>query len=353
MFIKNVPVVPGTTVLNEEIIYDSNYSTDCKAGNIATSIKNVGEYSLETCIMMILEDNPDVIFNAIQYSKEDKTVFFHTNKEIITNRWLNRECERPDYIKDYGEFKNEIARLFVDEKPKYPDCISLYDIKNLMVDKTYQYNHLVKEYQNWLESLLCGEIYHPHVYIRWVRDDCININYYSGMSDPYQIIFAKEKNSNDFFVKQRSTCAKDQYALVQLRNVLPKLYNDLDQFSGLNYQSRKLIKSINSSFLVNMDNEKMKLFSSSSYYYTYNNFEIDFSFADNKCSIIKCNSTSAIDAISGREEDILSRVFIKIDDCPDWCKPILYNIRQNQLNGKSMTNSEKKKSIIKTLFPWL
>lgn len=78
MFIPIVPFVPHTTVINKTIVYsDTVLSVNDSGNNLkVTSISNVNESSLEKCLKTIFESNPNVIFNTIQYSKNDKKVRF-------------------------------------------------------------------------------------------------------------------------------------------------------------------------------------------------------------------------------------------------------------------------------------
>ena len=67
-----VPVTPHTTIINKKIIYSDTILPLKDTGNNikVTTISNISESSLENCIKIILESNPDVIFNTIQYSKK-------------------------------------------------------------------------------------------------------------------------------------------------------------------------------------------------------------------------------------------------------------------------------------------
>ena len=84
MFVPIVPFVPHTTVVNKTIVYSDTVLPlkDVGSNLKVTSISNVGEFSLESCLKKIFESNPKVVFNTIQYSKSDKKVYFYTDKEI-------------------------------------------------------------------------------------------------------------------------------------------------------------------------------------------------------------------------------------------------------------------------------
>lgn len=62
-----VPFVPNTTVVNKTIVYsDTILPLKDKGSNLkVTTIENVSESSLESCLKTIFESNPNVVFNTI------------------------------------------------------------------------------------------------------------------------------------------------------------------------------------------------------------------------------------------------------------------------------------------------
>lgn len=94
-----VPVVPHTTVVNKKILYSDTVLPVKEIGNNLniTSIEDINEQSLEKCLKTIFESNPNVIFNTIQYSKNDKKVYFYTNKEISIKKY--KESQFIKYIR--------------------------------------------------------------------------------------------------------------------------------------------------------------------------------------------------------------------------------------------------------------
>ena len=84
-----IPIVPHTKVTNKTIVYsDTVLNLKDLGDNIkVTSISNVDEFSFENCLKKVLESNPEVTFNTIQYSKENKKIYFYTNNNISTKEW--------------------------------------------------------------------------------------------------------------------------------------------------------------------------------------------------------------------------------------------------------------------------
>ena len=89
MFVPCIPIVPRTTVINKTIVYcDTVLSLNDVGSNIKiASISGISENELEKCLKIILEANPDVVFNTIQYSRSDKKVYFYTDKVINTKTY--------------------------------------------------------------------------------------------------------------------------------------------------------------------------------------------------------------------------------------------------------------------------
>ena len=63
--IKNQEILYSDTILPEE---------ELKDGIVVTKLTNVSPFSLEVCLNMIFESNPNVFFDRVQYSKEQETV---------------------------------------------------------------------------------------------------------------------------------------------------------------------------------------------------------------------------------------------------------------------------------------
>lgn len=79
----------NATVLNKTIVYSDTVLPlkDLGSNLKVSTISDVGEYSLERCLKIIFESNPNVVFNTIQYSKNDNKVYFYTNQEISTREY--------------------------------------------------------------------------------------------------------------------------------------------------------------------------------------------------------------------------------------------------------------------------
>lgn len=122
-----IPVAhyPHRTIINETIVYSDTVLNLKELGsNIKlTTISDVWEYSLENCIKTILDANPNVTFNTIQYSKNDKKIYFYTNLEIDTKAWDESNIFIYEPLKSKKEILSEVNKLLAGPVCKKEDEI--------------------------------------------------------------------------------------------------------------------------------------------------------------------------------------------------------------------------------------
>ena len=73
---------------------------------------------------------------------------------------------------------------------------------------------------------------------------------------------------------------------------------------------------------------------------------------------IECNSGIINELLKDNEDEIFKRVFVRIDDCPEWCRQRLYEIRQNQLieerhKEEKEAKKQKRLEFARKVFPFL
>ena len=149
-----IPIVPHVRIENKKIVYsDTILPLKDKGNNLKlTSIENVSEYSLENCLKTIFESNPDVIFNTVQYSKNDKIVYFYADKEINTSKYKDSTIKKYN-IASSSQILEEVKSILTSEKNLDSDCISLYDIAVLMSNTNRIYSKTVEKYEEDIEYL--------------------------------------------------------------------------------------------------------------------------------------------------------------------------------------------------------
>ena len=156
MYIEMVPTIPNAKVVNQEIVYnDTPVEVEKNANNLQVySISKVSKYSLDACIRIILESNPDVVFNTIQYSKSNNIVYFYTDRPISTKAWEDRKNRPLEKINNNQDVLREIKNVLAQEVNKDSDCISLYSIALLAKKYEEAYKSIKKEYEKYCNKKL-------------------------------------------------------------------------------------------------------------------------------------------------------------------------------------------------------
>lgn len=361
MVIPIAPFVPHTTVINKTIVYSDTVLPLKDLGNNLKicSISNVSEYSLENCLGKVFESNPDVIFNTIQYSKNDKKIYFYTDKTVSTQAWEESKVTKHKPLSNNKEILEEVAELFTQEKTKDTDCISLYDVVSLIKKFKNGYNYIKKRYQEHFDNILSGKYYNTSlvIYDFYYEKKQLSIGF-KFWKDYETIVFTKQ---NDDLCVVESESPHSQEVLVLIGKGLSELYDELIKFSDFKNQFAYNTKTLNSNFLVDISENGVDIYANSQ----SNRFSKDFKLSSHSYKNgydYKCNSTSVLTALQGKEDEIFKRIFVKIDDCPEWSKQTLYQTRQEQLAEEKRLEEEqlykemkrqKRLELKRKFFPWM
>lgn len=100
------------------------------------------------------------------------------------------------------------------------------------------------------------------------------------------------------------------------------------KFYDFNQQCVWDIKPLNSNFSVDINDCDINIHDGS--LWDIADFELSFVVYDNKYKYSR-NSTPVATALEGKEDELFKNIFVKIDDCPEWSRQKLYQIRQKQL----------------------
>ncbi|MBQ3020902.1 MAG: hypothetical protein IJD92_01600 [Bacilli bacterium] len=338
MYVPIVPFVPHTThttVVNKTIVYSDTVLPVKDIGNNlkVSTISNVSEYSLENCLKTVFESNPNVIFNTIQYSKNDKKVYFYTNQDISTKAYEESQYKKYKPITKSSEILEEVKNILVCEPNKNSDCISLYDVAQLLKKLRNNYEMMQERYRTQFKSILranFGDSSSIVIYDFDYKKRLLKVGFKRWDFGDYEdISFAKE--NGDLYIA-KSECCYDKEVFAALSSDLSNLYDEFMNFNDYRneYNAKYDTKSVNSNFCVDISHFGASIFVPS----RNNSYSHDFrlfspSYAD-KYSL-ECNSSIVNEALNDKEYDIFKRIFVKIDNCPEWSQSLLYEIRQNQL----------------------
>lgn len=245
---------------------------------------------------------------------------------------------------------NMIKQLLVSEPNKNSSCISLWEVEQL---RRKQYSKIYlkkKEYEEQMVALLETRPDYKDCYFNIMSsfsalENEMTINIYHDGKCERILISKKPCNAyGNIFVKKTDSIRAQEY-LELLGSVLSELYNFYIQYWQFYYQSSYDVKSVNSRFLVDISNYKSSI--------TFGtDFKLEFrTFEDVSCMCLD----DVLAAITGKEEEILKKVFVKIKDCPEWMQPILREIRQKELEELQSGETEKQKrmELINRFFPFI
>ena len=231
-------------------------------------------------------------------------------------------------LKIASEILEDVKEILVEEKNKDEDCISLYDIAQLMKKTNNDYERIKGIYESRCDEIIKSKLgsYDSLVIYDFDYDEkrlCIGVKIWPD--DYKDITFAKSED--DLYIS-KSESSWDKEVFAYLSAELVNLYDELIKFLSFKKEKRYKLKTVNSNFFVSIGSFGVDILAKSS----TNQFDHDFKLSfnsytnDYKCY---CNSSTVLNAFRGKEEEIFQRIFVKISDCPKWSQSTLYEIRQN------------------------
>lgn len=338
----------NTKIVNKNIVYKDTVLPLKELGeNIKiTSVSDVEEFWLESCLNKIFESNSNVTFNTVQYSKKDKKVYFYTDQNISTKAWDDRNLVSYKPLKNSTSILEEIKRILVTENNFDANCVSLYDVTKLLKKRNYDMEQTEKHYKSLLESK-CKSIYHKFrgivVYGLDYDDNELRfgINFGDGFFDYQDIIFAK--NNNDLYLKSDSTEFRSGRKLfLNCSSIIDECYDELIKFKDYKTQFRYGLKPLNSCFFINISSNGVSLCNNSFKYQS--DFVIGLD-SDSEEYSYSCNSNSILEVLRGNEDNVLKKVFVNISDCPKWMQEQLHSLRISQLEEEQRMFEEEQRRL--------
>ena len=341
-----VPVVPHTTVVNKTIVYsDTVLSLNDKGSNLKiTTISNVEEFMLDDCLRIIFESNPSVIFNTIQYSKNDKKVYFYTDKEIDISKYKKISTIEYRPIKNKQDILEEIKRIISLPKVNRYDCVSLNTAYEFILKKRNELKNKEKYYKRILDNMIkekygrdSGLVVHEFDYE--TGELSIAFNHFGSK---YYNIDLKIKDE-DLYVSSSETYESDDVFRL-LYKQLTLLYNEYEKYREFYEQKTYHERPVNSNFFIDIDFYGVRIYNKE---FFNKDFEIRYP-SYSKEYEIECNSAKLMYVFEETQRDILNKIYIEIEKCPKCSRKELYDIRKKQLEPPIVEKKEVVKK--KTLF---
>lgn len=353
-FVSDINVINKNIVYNDELIEQLSKNKSIKVSCIC----DVYDYELEECIRKIFESNKKVIFDTIQYSEKEQKVYFYTNKRISTQAWEDRKiCIQNKQLSSDYKILEEIKHLLTSSKINRADCISLLDIIYVMKQTKSNYEELKRKYTNIFKKLLNKDYNNIKIYINNANkeDDELSIRF-NCSGKPFGELdeIVVSKYDNQLYLKKYKT-QREKQIFETISSELSKLYDEYVKYLDFKKQESSGNISINSNFNIYIDDLiGIQLYVPSSTQFFTKNFLISYSL-DKKEYEFYSNSQNITDIVKGNENELLSRIFLEIENCPKRMQKQLYEIRKNQLSQeKTFEETEDKKPFIlsKRKFPF-
>jgi len=226
--------------------------------------------------------------------------------------------------------KNQHSKIQT-RKESEAETISLYEILNILKRKK-QSEQLMKVY--WLEKL--NKIGIDNLRIKENEENQKEVYLKLASSESYEFYLTKEKNQTALKTVNETTEIPDTFT--KNKSLLYILYDSFLCFYGANTTSTFHNQAYNANAQVDITKDYLKL--------EVSNFEITYyTHHQNAYSLKAKNNTRKNFFQHESPEEILKRIYLKIDDCPDWIKQELYQKRATQ-------NLQKKQARTRKSFPF-
>lgn len=345
-----VPAHSGhTTVINKTIVYsDTVLNLKEKGKDLKVTSVSVSKYLFERCVQMILEENPNVVFNTIQYSYQQEKAIFYTDKSISTEKWQKRNEEKKEYLYDNASIEVHIKELLASDRPLNPDCVAIYDV--LCLSKNIRYGE--KTFEDSIKARINSKLnYINDDYYVTIHDmnyktyEChILVREYMRHTDDREEEFWFKKVGSDVYISKKD--GRDLIGdkiLGIIGSEISELYEHQLKMSYKDKEPSVYIKAVNSGFSASMGYYGVKIYNGNVLTST---FAIEMYSYSNKIDY-ECNSANLLQLLRGNEYDLYKKIFVKISDCPSWMHQELLEFRAKQLVEEEKEREKQEQKRIK------
>ncbi len=332
-----VPIGPAVkTVVKNKVVVESDTILPIKelGENLKIStINNVETYEFENCLSMILESNEKVMFHTIQYSKKEKKIYFYTDKEVNIERWEQKSVVEHPKMTNKREVIEEIQNLLKKTTLKRAYEVSLLEIIEILTEREKEKKKQNKSFKKKLKKI-SKQIINEDILLFYTYYEkekklkvCIKDKVWK------EIYFEKEE---DDVVITKSEINNPEIFLLHLGETISNIFDFYQQVEKENKEQKENISTLNSKFCVDITADSVNFYLKSEQKEVFKSF-VYISSLENR---LKCNSYFLLSFFKEKEEEILKRIFISIDDCPLWIKTRLLKKEQERLEQMKYQREE-------------
>ena len=348
-----VPKVNDINIINNKIVFNDSVLPlkDEDSTLKLSTIENVNQYSLERCIKTIFEHNLDATFHTVQYSKANEKVYFYADRLLEKKEWYDISTTKHKPLNSEKEILQEIKNVLNLSINKNSDCISLYEISNLLLIYNKKFDDFKKEHENAIVQELKKEysscnfcsLFFKYPWRQSDNDHSLDLTFWPYDGKKCETTFIKKNNS--LTIKKSNNDYYDTDILKLAGDIISGAYDGYLKFYDFKNQHKTNIKPINSNFYVSIsdsfviikDLNKFLDDTTNQIYASLSNTEHEIKYR------YKTKNNNIISICQNNEKEIFKRIFVKIEDCPKWMQEELFCRRQNELTEERQTNQQSEK----------
>lgn len=255
-------------------------------------------------------------------------IFSAINASISHNQRVNKSNEATgssvsrsaksmtnyDPIASPKEILEELKFILEAERNKDENSIAIYDVINLIRAKHNECRSSDRNLYHRI-SALTGLDY------LYLDIDYDSENRYLIVSYHCDKMFFTKQNDDLILVK--SECYKAKDILGKCGTEISERYDKFIQDISFYRDYMNNVESTNSNFKINSDEYSVDIKYNNSFTLSAMTYKNEYKY--------DCNSNNVTSVCRDKEDEIFKRIFVKIDDCPEWTHEKLYTIRKEQL----------------------
>ncbi len=230
----------------------------------------------------------------------------------------------------------ELKQTLVAEENKDPNMVSLDTIATFYRKIWKENKNQIQYYRQVCDDLVKQEFnrYSSFHYRNFHYDtEELKIGFFDNIMT-YGITLTK-RNGDLRIIKSETTLYRDQlFALIH--DPLSKLYDELLRQKPMNEERCRYVQTSSPSLLVDISINQITLFWQYDPGFFNKSFAIEFSnYLDRYHS--KCNSGKTMDWVDGKERELFKKIYVNIQDCPEWSRKTLKELREQELEPKRLS----------------